>query len=144
MGMTLWIQTREGREISNESDDHSLMHELSEQLDGACERLGLAPLSAFFDTTDLEFNAREDDFEDDVELDPETGCAYGIDDMQWFEAAAGLKTLQGLREHVASGAGIPDLDADSTGPLLEELDDCIAKLQGPATRGGKFNLPVVM
>jgi hypothetical protein len=144
MSMTLWIQTLEGRDVSDESDDHSIMHELAERLDGACEKLGLTPLSSFFDTTDLEFNIREDESDDDPELDPETGCAYGIDDMQWFDAAAGLKTLQGLRAHVASGAKIPDLDASSSIELLAELDDCIERLQGPAARGGKFNLPVVM
>jgi hypothetical protein len=147
MSMTLWIQTLEGRELGKESDDHSMMHEVSEQLDAVCEKLGVQPLSSFFDTTDIEYNNSDDDFDDesdDPELDPETGYAYGIDDMQWFDAAAGLKTLQALRTHAASGAKIPDLDDESRALLLEELDDCIQKLTGPATRGGKFNLPVVM
>ena len=63
--------------------------------------------------------------------------------MQWFDATPGLKTLQALRGRVES-TPIPGLDAEAKAMLLEELDDCIDKLQGPATRGGKFNLPVIM
>ena len=146
MGMTLFIHTLEGRNMSKESDDHTLMHDHAEQLDAACKELGVLPLSSYFDTTDLELNMGEfDDEEFDAEpvLDPETGFNYGIDDMKWFDAGAGLKTLQALRGHVESQP-LAGLDTESKSLLLEELDDCIGKLQGPAARGGKFNLPVIM
>jgi hypothetical protein len=144
--MTLWIHTLEDRNMSTESDDHSLMHELSDQLDELCEKLGVEKLSSFFDTTDLELNLAEDDDSEDweePEEDPETGYSYGIDDMRWFDAAAGLASLQALRAHLADSAD-PALDEDSKTLLLEELDDCIERLRGPATRGGRFNLAVVM
>lgn len=47
MSMTLWLHTLHDRDMSRESDDHTLMHELSDQLDALCERLGVARLSSF-------------------------------------------------------------------------------------------------
>lgn len=137
MGMTLWIHTLDGRKMSDESDDHSLMYDLAEELDVICSEAGKSPLSSFFDATDLEYNMSDED----PELDPETGLAYGIDDMNWFDPADGLATLKALRRHIADGWK-PQMKEDRT-VLIEELDDCISKLNElPAT--GKFHLAVVM
>jgi hypothetical protein len=159
MGMTLWIHTLEGREMSKDSDDHSLMHRLQEELDALGLERGVGKFSEFFDYTDMnysmddefgdEFDEGEDDGDDDddsdeePELDPETGYGYGIDDMQWFDASAGLKTLRSLREAVAQGA-LGDLADEQRADLLEELDDCTKRLEAPAERGGRFHLAVVM
>lgn len=144
MGMTLWIHTLEGRDMSRESDDHSIMHDLADDLDAICRTLKVAELSSFFDSTDLELNmSEEEDEDDDPEIDPETGWAYGIDDMQWFDAASGLESLSALRSHVETDA-TPLFEEDTKSMLLEELDDCIQKLRGPAQTGGKFHLAVIM
>lgn len=144
MGMTLWIQTLEGREMSSESDDHSMMHELAEQLDAICDDSGVPKLTSFFDTTDLELNMAEDgEGEWEEPEDPETGYAYGIEDMKWFDAAVGLNVLQTLRARVESSPSLK-LGTEEMSLLVEELDDCIERLKGPASRNGKFNLPVVM
>ncbi len=142
MGMTLWIHTLEDRNMSKESDDHSIMYEFINQLDELCTSLQVEKLSSFLDMTDLKLNMTED-FDEELEEDPETGYAYGIDDMKWFDAAEGLKTFQALQAHLAN-TSIPNLQEENKIILLEELDDCIENLIGPATRGGKFNLPVVM
>ena len=106
-------------------------------------------LSDFFDFTDLEYNYAEDaDDEDDetgesdVAEDPETGYAYGIDDMQWFAADEGLVSLRAIRGHVAE-SGLEGLDDDEAGMLLEELDDCIQVLEDTAARQGRFHLAVI-
>ena len=152
MGMTLWIHTLQDREMSHESDDHSLMHDMADQLDLLCERLGVLKLSSFFDMTDLEYNLDEEDGDEGDEadeggedtLDPETGYAYGIDDMQWFDAGSGLATLEALYAELEDGAAeeVP-LEDDERGYLLEELEDCIAELADLAP-GGRFHLAVVM
>jgi hypothetical protein len=106
----------------------------------------------------LEFNMDDFDDEDDEEgndeteaaaedgnepaVDPETGLGYGIDDMAWFDAAEGLESLKAMRGHVAA-AGLTGLEPDQNADLLEELDDCISVLEGPASRGGKFHLAVI-
>ena len=142
MGMTLWIHTLQGRNMSKESDDHTMMNEHAEALDKVCKQLGVPSLSSYFDTTDLEHNS-EDDEDDELEeprIDPETELAYGIDDMRWFDAAQGIKTIQGLRSHVKD-KGMPRLDDEEKQMLLEELDDCLEKLE--MAKSGKFHLAVI-
>ena len=83
-------------------------------------------------------------FQDRRRIDPETGYAYGIDDMQWFDAGSGLATLEALREEVEGGGADLQLDEDEQEMLLEELEDCMAQLAGLAATGGRFHLSVVM
>lgn len=141
MGMTLWIHTLQGREMSDNSDDHSVTYRLADQLDAICEEIGIPKLSSFFDSTDLELNM-SDDVDDEQEPDPETGYAYGIDDMQWFDAAEGLSVIRKLRAHLESST--LEVDEEEKSMLIEELDDFIAQLEVPASNGGKFNLPILM
>jgi hypothetical protein len=149
MGMTLWIHTLEDREFSKDSDDHSLMHEHADAIDALCEAAGVRKLSDYFDFTDLEYSYAVDGEDDDEEdegdgaiLDPETGYAYGIDDMQWFAADEGIATLRLVRERVDAGA-LQELDEDNKAVLLEELDDCLKVLDGTAARQGRFHLAVI-
>src|SRR5688500_5562338 len=121
MGMTLWIHTLQGRNMSKESDDHSMMHEHAEALDKVCKQLGVPLLSSFFDTTDLEHSFPDGDDEDELEepqIDPETELAYGIDDMKWFDAGQGIKTLRALHTHVKDKE-VARLDAEEKQMLLE-------------------------
>ncbi|HEY4374281.1 MAG TPA: hypothetical protein VGN52_20325 [Burkholderiales bacterium] len=157
--MTLWLHTLQERDMTRESEDHNLMHALADDLDLLCERLGVTPLSAFFDLTDMEYNfgatragaaqgavayAGVDDDELSA-LDPETGYAYGIDDMKWFDAAKGLNTLTALREEIDFSDGLElHLDEEDQDVLLSELDDCIMHLSEPAQGGGRFHLAVLM
>jgi hypothetical protein len=144
MGMTLWLHTLEDRDYSKDSDDHSLMHRHSEELDVLCEKAGVRRLSDFFDFTDLEYNFADDadDGDEELELDDETGYGYGIDDMQWFGADEGLASLRALREKIEADA-LESLDEDEKDGLLEELDDCISVLEDTAARSGKFHLAVI-
>ena len=153
MSMTLWLHTLQGRDMSRESDDHTLMHTLAADLDALCLRLGVAKLSSFFDLTDMEYNydGRGEAVDEDEPgeahgvLDPETGYAYGIDDMRWFDAAAGLQALQALREEILENGGFElHLSEEQEDVLLDEIDDCIALLKEPAEHNGRFHLAVLM
>lgn len=145
MGMTLWLQTLEGRNLLTDSEDHTLMYKLSDKLDSLCDKLGVVKISSFFDHTDLEICMQENDDEadEDPEIDAETETSYGIDDMAWFEASSGLATFQALRASIAEDE-LPNLDEKNKTWLLEDLDDCIIKLKGVSQRDGKFNLSVIM
>jgi hypothetical protein len=145
MGMTLWIHALEGRNLLTDSEDHTLMYKFSDELDLLCDKLGVAKISSFFDSTDLEICMREDDDKtgEDPEVDSETENTYGIDDMVWFDASSGLATFQALRASIAENE-LPNLDEENKTWLLEELDDCIIKLKSPSERGGMFNLSIIM
>ena len=142
--MTLWIHVLEGREYAKDSDDYTLMHKHAESLDAICEEVGVRKLSEFFDFTDLEYSYADvgDDSDEEPPVDPETGLGYGIDDMTWFKAAEGRSSMQVLRERIAMGS-VPELSSTQRKDLLEELDDCIALLEGPASRSARFHLAVI-
>jgi hypothetical protein len=146
MGMTLWIHTLQGRSMTTESDDHSLMYAHADTLDTLCRQLGVAALSSFFDMTDLAYAFPDDDDEQEggntegSPLDPETGLEYGIDDMKWFDSSEGIASLTALRSHIEA-KGVGRLSDDDKRHLVEEIDDCLEKLE--AARSGKFHLAVV-
>ncbi|WP_374489783.1 hypothetical protein [Zoogloea sp.] len=146
MGMTLWIHTLENGHYSQESEDHSLMHRYSEALDALCEELKIKYLSDFFDFTDLEYNYGDEDSvqecTNDVEPDPITGLGYGIADMQWFEPADGLKTINQLH-HAVSAMALPELPPIQRSQLLSELEDCLQILQTAQANNGYFHLAVL-
>ena len=142
MGLTLWIRTLQGRDMSKDSDDHSLMYDHSDALDKLCNQLGVPTLSSFFDLTDMEHNFPEDDDEDmeDPHVDSETGLAYGIDDMKWFDSSQGITTLTALRSHIKD-KGIGRLSDEDKQGLLEEIDDCLERLE--LAKPGKFHLALI-
>ncbi|MBF0573610.1 MAG: hypothetical protein HQK69_07610 [Desulfamplus sp.] len=145
MGMTYWIHILNGRNMSKESDDHSMMYRLSEELDIECDKLGIPRLSSFSDFTDLELcvNEDEDESQDELIPDEETGYGYGIDDMQWFPISSGISCIEALRKHVADGWN-PALNENDRAELIEEFDDCIAHLNSARIETGKFHLAVIM
>jgi hypothetical protein len=143
MGMTLWINTLEGRNYLKDSNDHSLMNQNLDSLDALCTKVKVRKLSEYVDYTDQQFNYNDfDDDDNEPDLDSETELAYGIDDMAWFDASDGLVSLQAVRNRIAED-GLHGFDADELQSLLEELDDCISILDGSVSRGGKFHLSLV-
>jgi len=143
MGMTVWIHTLQGRTLSKYDNDHSLLNFHSENLDKVCESINVPKLTSFFDMTDLTLNLSEGTEEEESEMDPETGWPYGIDDMDWFDAAIGQSTLLTLRAHIPSHP-ILALKPETERALIEEIDDCLQKLSAPAKNGGKFHLALIL
>jgi hypothetical protein len=143
MSMTLWVHTLEGRQFTSHEDDHTILNLHAEVLDGVCGEMGVTPISSFLDYTDLNANMSDESDGEDVALDPETGWSYGITDMTWFSARAGLSTFASLRQRIIEKPpeALPELDVSK---LLAEIDSCIHKLEGPAERDGQFHLAVVM
>ncbi len=142
MGMTYWIHTLHGRDMSQDSDDHSMMHYLSDDLDTACDSLGVPQLSSFADFTDLEYELSVEDDADEEEPDLETGYPFSIEQMEWHDPVAGLQCMEALRQHVVEGWN-DELENGEREMLIDELDDCIAILKG-LPGGGRFHLAVIM
>jgi hypothetical protein len=143
MGMTIWVHVLNGRKIEGNQEDCSWMYRLFPELDRICDQQGVTRLSSFFDHTDLEANMEESD-DDELPLDPETGWTFGIDDMNWFDAAPGLGTLQRLAEVAGGGEDLAGLPAERRHELVDELRGCIKQLEPAAAKGQKFHLAVLM
>lgn len=143
MGMTVWVHILNGRKIEGNQNDCSWMAQLAEPLDTICEQRGVAKLSGYFDYTDLNYNMGEGG-DPDVGPDPETGWAWGIDDMSWFPAGEGLHTVRELSTAVAEAGSIGKLPTSRKGELLAELEDCAQQLAAAAALGQQFHLTVLM
>jgi hypothetical protein len=138
MGMTLWAYVRNGPAVETDRNDCSWMYRLAAYLDGRCRELGVPALSSFFDHTDLAVGMGEGG--DDEEEEP----AHGVDDMSWFPAADGLRTLEALATRLAEIDPIPGLPAGRRGELFEELDGCIRLLRPAPEVGRASDLAVLM
>lgn len=154
MGMTILVHTIVDRDFNGESDDHSLMLDYSDVIDELCETLNVTKLSNFFDYTDQEFSY--DDFEEELDedddsgndesdnddLDPDTGLAYGIDDMTWHESSDGIDTLKAIKDAIKSNR-LQKIDANDLESLIEEIDDCLNALNEVNGKKGKFHFAVI-
>lgn len=136
------MHTLQDRRCDMESDDYTALYNIAPALDVACEDLGVRRLTEFFDYTDQQRAYSLDEVPEDEQLDPETGLAYGIEDMAWFDAGEGVATMTALRERLRQAA-VAGVDANLAGYAVDELDQCLARLETVVTVAGKFHLAVI-
>lgn len=140
MGTTIWVLSK-GKTTETDDWDHSALFYAVEKLDLVCDQLGLTKISEFLDWTDFEANMFEDDdFPDEEVL---------RDKASWFNPSAALPMLRSLREYVvnngAEGESLLEQGKEYLAEdLLEDLDDCIAKVEKIETEGDLFHFCVVM
>lgn len=139
MGTTLWCLSRR-RQEDGDDFDHSAMLEGLEGLDALCRRLGVKELSSFVDWTDYNVNMQGEDASAEGG-DPSGGA-------RWYAPADALPTLAALRSelggNLAQAQALFDADRQHFGEyLLDELDDCVHKLQAMQEEGDLFQLCVV-
>ncbi len=112
------------------------------RLDALCKTLGVSELSRFLDTTAVELQQAVILVDDaqvptaDTTSDPETGLAYGIEDMSWQPIAAGMSSLEALEQHLQRSSD----PSTSAALLLQELRYCISALAPLETEGAQFHL----
>jgi hypothetical protein len=133
MSEVLWVRL-EGRANEPDSIDHSLMFEFTEPLDALAAKLGVTPLSAFYDWTDYEANAEPQD-EDESRV---------VALARWHEAPALLCSLRMLAEALGRHPEAIGADESTTAVLMEELDDCITKVQEAVDQRRRVHLCVAM
>ncbi len=131
MGNTVWV-LRESSADEGDDWDHSLLLEAAEALDAEAERLGAKKLSEFFDWADMEFNLSDEDL-------PESWIA---ENRKWYAPDQAIATLLALKTRLEEGE-IPGVEVDTEG-LIEEIDDCLGKLQTARAEGDRIHLCIVM
>jgi hypothetical protein len=138
MGTTLWVLSR-NKMTEGDDWDHSVLFGAAEKLDPLCERLGVKKFTSFLDWTD--FNAAEDEeFPSEDELKKRAS---------WFAPQDALQTLRALRDRLATNDHerkqlFEDDLQHLSDCILEELDDCITKVEKIGADGDVFHLCVVM
>jgi hypothetical protein len=140
MGTTIWVLSK-GKTTETDDWDHSALFYAVEKLDLVCDQIGLTKISEFLDWTDFEANMfEEDDFPDEEVL---------RDKASWFNPSTALPMLRAVREYVvnngADGESLLEKGKEYLAEdLLDDLDDCIAKVEKIETEGDLFHFCVVM
>jgi hypothetical protein len=139
MGMTIWILSRK-KMSDGDNFDHSALLIASEKIDDLCKDLGLKIITPFFDYTDCEVNcSNEEDFHSEEVI---------RERASWFNPKDILPTMIKLRENLASDEKLVlslfEEDQSLSEDLLEELNDCIEKLEKIADEGDLFHFCVVI
>jgi hypothetical protein len=138
MSDTIWLEIHDGRDKAGGDRDHSIMLRLADDLDALAGELGVPKLSSFFDNTAL-----ADAYADEME-----GADLPPVELAWFDASAGLQTLdaviRALRDNPAAVQMTPD-PSRSHWPamLLDELEACHASLVEAEQRGHRFHFLIV-
>lgn len=135
MSDTIWVRrkSRVGTDDSGDDYDHSLFCEASEELDALAKSLGVRMLSDFIDTTDMQYNMSEDEL-------PESWIA---ENEKWFAPADALPSLKKIIERLKSGKA-KGIEEDLRAELIEELEDCLAKVTEAEQDGDQFHFCLVM
>jgi len=135
MSDTIWVRrkSRVGTDDSGDDYDHSIFCKTSEELDKLAESLGVRPLSDFVDTTDMQFNFSEEDL-------PESWIA---ENEKWFAPADVLPSLTKIVERLKSGEA-KGIKEKLRPELIEELEDCLAKVSEAGQEGDQFHFCLVM
>jgi len=135
MSDTIWVRRKSqaGTDDSGDDFDHSLFCEASEELDQLAKSLGVRMLSDFIDTTDMQYNMSEDEL-------PESWIA---ENEKWFSPAEALPSLQKIIDRLKSGKA-DGIEEDLRPELIEELEDCLAKVSEAGQEGDQFHFCLVM
>lgn len=140
MGTTIWVLSK-SKMTEGDEWDHSALFYAIEMLDDVCEKLGLVKLSSFLDWTDFNINMSEDDdFPDEDTL---------RDTTSWFSPSEALPMLRVLRDYLKNKISdhkilLEQSKEHLSEELLEDLEDCIAKVEQISAEDDLFHFCVVM
>ncbi len=135
MSETIWVRrkSRVGTDDSGDDYDHSLFCKKAEALDSLSVSLNVRKLTDFFDTTDIEYNISEDEL-------PESWIA---ENEKWFVPADALPALRKIIELLRAGE-VKGIKENIRADILEELEDCEAKVSAANSEGDQFHFCIVM
>ena len=135
MSDTIWVRRKSqvGTDNSGDDFDHSLFCKSSDELDKLAQAIGVRKLSDFFDMTDLQYNMSDEEL-------PESWIA---ENEKWFSPSDALPSLTKIVEHLKTGE-VKGIKEKSRPELLEELEDCLAKVNDAERENDQFHFCIVM
>jgi uncharacterized protein YerC len=144
MGMTLWVNIRDGAERYSNQEDHSAMLTLRDELDNLAQRLNVQKLSDFYDYTEIEIELKlsVNSIDNLKESFEET---WDNDDAQWFSPETGIATLTALLKHLEQTPQSLDLSQSrwDINDLIDELQNCKIELMQAMEKGHPFHFCMV-
>lgn len=148
MGMTIWLNVRDGAGYENDQEDHCAVFYLQEPLDALADKLGVAPISSFFDDTDVRYNLDDaDEFDESDEFDASEGSEEGwpVDAAKWFPAEEVLACVTALHTYLCANLdALPTVDGWTQSDVVDELGDLESGLRRAAEQSRTVHLCIVM
>lgn len=145
MSMTIWLNVRDGAGYDNDQEDHCAVFYLQEPLDALAEKLGVAPISSFFDDTDVRYNLDDTDEFDEPEESDVSAEGWPVDAAKWFDAQEVLACVTALRAYLhANPDTLSSVDGWTQSDVVAELGDLESGLQRAAEQSRTVHLCIVM
>ena len=136
--MTIWLNVRDGEHFKSNEEDHSAVFYLQESLDEVASRLGVSPLSAFYDDTDLRYNMDESGEFDACEEGWPASAA------KWFAAAAVQASVSAILGHLQTHPdALNETDGWHQSDVMEELRDFQSTLTQAVAQASTVHLCVL-
>ena len=140
MGMTLYLNVRDGDEYDYDDNDRSALLELEEPLEAIAAELNVTPLSGFYDDTDCRCNLDED-----FVGSAEDGEGWTAADAQWYPAADLLASMTALLAHLESDPDVlPETNGWDQQAALEDLREFMELLKPAVAAGKTVHLQMIM
>lgn len=139
MGMTVWLNVRNGEKHESDNEDRSAIFDLQDQIDALATSLGVEPISTFFDETDLRYNMDEDaEFEESDDGWPASAAS-------WHDPKDVLATVEALCTHLERNQNaVTETDGWGQDDVLEDLKTLVPGLKVAAAAERTVHLLVVM
>jgi len=140
MSTVLWAnQLLDGKVTSDQEDRYALYRHL-DRLDRVCRSLGLTPLSAICDSTDMRFSLDDTDLPEGMASTNELMAR----DSVWVPAAEAVALLEGLLAAVRERRVRFGILRDDHDDVVRELSESLALARSAAAQGAMFNFAFVM
>jgi hypothetical protein len=143
MGMTYWLNVRDGDVIESEQSDLSCIENLTDELDGLCRNLNVIQISEFVDSTELQREYSENLELPEVDQDTydEGKRPYSLDEMKWQKASEGVTTFAKLIHHIKHNPEVLKRDSETLHSLLEEMAEVKIILEKAVKAGHPVDVP---
>ncbi len=138
MSTTLWLNLREGDTYVSDEEDHTAVFCHEGALEQIAASLNVAPLTAFYDYTDVRYNLDETG---QIEVS-ENGWPASA--ATWFPAASVRSSVFALVQHLQHHSGaLTPTDGLTQSDVIEELVDLERALQGALASSQFVHLCIV-
>ena len=121
VGHTIWV-LEEGQD--SDECERSVILNFEQQLNKLCKSLALRPFSDF-----LDYSILSEEYADEPEA------------ANYVDPAEAKATFESLRANIAKGGG--KLNPEDRAALLEELDDCLSKIERAIAKGTNIRFAIV-
>lgn len=139
MSTVLWAnQLSDGAVTSDQEDRYALYRHL-DKLDKVCRSLGMTPLSAICDSTDMQFNLGDAELPEGMTSTNDLMARDGV----WVPAVEAVALLEGLLAAVREKQIRFGILRDDHDEVVRELSESLAVARAAAAQGAKFNFAVV-